>query len=69
MESIDTNLFINLIKNQKVIYEQESSVLKDGYILLCEVFHLGLLEDSVAKRVYSVARVSTEKEGEIVMYA
>ena len=69
MESIDTNLFINLIKNQKVIYEQESSVLKDRYILLCEVFHLGLLKDSVAKRVYSVARVSTEKEGKIVMYA
>lgn len=69
MESIDTNLFIDLIKNQKLIYEHESSVLKEGYILLCEVFHLGLLEDSVAKRLYSVARVYTEKEGEIVMYA
>ena len=57
MESLDENLAIDLIKNQNLSYEQASGVLKD--FLLCVVFHLGLLEDFVAKGVS--LRVSTEK--------
>ena len=67
MESIDENLIIDLIENQKLSYEQVSSILKERYPGVW-----GLSSRSVgrlcSKRSIS-SRVSIEKVTEIVMDA
>ena len=67
MESVDENLVIDLIENQKLSYEQASSVLKERYPGI-----RGLSSRSVrrffGKRNIS-SRVPTEKVTEMVMEA
>ena len=60
MESIDENLVIDLIENQKLSYKQASSVLKERYP---GVWGLS----SRSTRRFCSFRVSTEKVTEIVI--
>ena len=51
MDLVIENLVIDSIDNQKLSYEQVSSVLEETF-LVCGGFHSGLLESFLAKGVY-----------------
>ena len=67
MELVNENLVIDLIENQKLSYEQASSVLKDKFP---GVRGLSSRSFRIISRKRSISsRVSTEKVTEIVMEA
>ena len=65
MELVDENMFIDLVENQKLSYEQESSVLKETFPGVRGISS-GSVKKFCSERSIS-SRVSTEKVTEMVV--